>query len=307
MPLIIAVAWDEYLKLTREALGFELFKVGDKQVYLSGLLVALIIFILGVWLGRRFAHLTGRQLSRSQRVNRSAVAVVERMVFYGTVTLAVLVAMSWLGLSITSFAFLGGAVAIGVGFGAQNIINNFISGLILMFEQPIRPGDMIEIEDMLGNVEGIYARFTRVRRTDGVDVLIPNSKLLENNVINRTLTDDRIRTVVSVGVAYGSPTDQVRDLILKAVGEQQQVIHEPAEPLVIFDEFGDNTLVFDVYFWTEARTEMQVRRLRSDIRFRIDALFREAGLVIAFPQRDVHLDTLKPLEVRLIDRGDGAA
>jgi small-conductance mechanosensitive channel len=306
MPLIIAITWDEWLKLAQEALSFELFKIGDNQIELSGLVLAMAIFVAGIWLGRRFANMTGRQLSRSKRVNRSAVAVVERMVFYGTIAVAVLIAMTALGLSMTSFAFLGGAVAIGIGFGAQNIINNFISGLILMFEQPIRPGDMIEVEDMLGSVEGIYARFTRIRRTDGVDVLIPNSMLLENSVVNRTLTDDRIRTVVSVGVIYGSPTDQVRDLILQAVGEQEQVIHEPAEPLVIFEEFGDNALIFDVYIWTEAKSEMQVRRLRSDIRFRIDALFREAGLVIAFPQRDVHLDTLRPLEVKLIDR-DGPA
>jgi len=202
------------------------------------------------------------------------------------------------------FAFLGGAVAIGLGFGAQNLFNNFISGLILTFERTIRIGDLIELGEHLGLVEHIGNRCTRVKRTDGVDVLIPNSSLLENNVINWTLSDRRVRTSVVVGVIYGSPTDVVARLIRQAVDESDRVLKDP-EPVVAFQDFGDNALVFETFFWTEVGSAMELRLIRSGIRFRIDALFREADLVIAFPQRDVHLDTVKPLEVRMVPGADG--
>jgi small-conductance mechanosensitive channel len=190
-------------------------------------------------------------------------------------------------------------VAIGVGFGAQNILNNFISGWILMTEKPIRIGDFIEIAGMHGTVEGIGNRSTRIRRTDGVHLLVPNSSLLEQNFINWTLIDRTIRTTVRVGVAYGSPVRKVHDLIAQAVTAQQAVNVEPA-PLVVFEDFGDSALIFDVYLWCDVSGERDLRQIRSNIRFRITELFDEHGIVIAFPQRDIHLATANPLPVRLL-------
>jgi len=204
-----------------------------------------------------------------------------------------------LSIPLTAFAFISGAVAIGVGFGAQNIINNFISGWILMTERPIRIDDFIEIEDMHGIVEGIGNRSTRIRRTDGVHLLVPNSKLLETTVINWTLIDNSIRSMVRVGVAYGSPVGKVRDLILQAVTEQPQVKPDP-NASVIFEDFGDNALVFDAYFWRDAKSERDMRNVRSTIRFRIAELFEQHGIVVAFPQRDVHLDAPKSIPIRLV-------
>jgi small-conductance mechanosensitive channel len=197
--------------------------------------------------------------------------------------------LDFLDVPITAFAFLSGAIAIGVGFGAQNIINNFISGWILMWERPIRIGDFLEVDNAKGRVEAINTRSTRIRRVDGVHLLIPNSKLLENTVTNWTLIDQRSRTSVRVGVAYGSDCNLVRDLITQAVNEQDDVLHNP-EPKVIFDDFGDNSLAFEVYFWINARIESELRSIRSNIRFRINDLFNENQVVISFPQRDVHLD-----------------
>ena len=158
-----------------------------------------------------------------------------------------------------------------------------------MWERPIRIGDFLEVGDARGSVEAINTRSTRIRRTDGVHMLIPNSALLENTVVNWTLVDRVTRTTVRVGVAYGSPVRSVAELIEQAVCEQDSVLKEP-EPLVIFEDFGDNALVFDAYFWVHAVGDRDLRVIRSNIRFRIDTLFSENDIVIAYPQRDVHID-----------------
>ena len=207
-------------------------------------------------------------------------------------------ALSLLGIPLTAFAFATGAIAIGVGFGAQNIINNFISGWILMAERPIRIGDYIEIDAWQGTVESVGNRSTRIRRTDGVHLLVPNSLLLERTVVNWTLVDQQIRTTVRVGVEYGSPVQQVSELILQAVEGQGQVKNSPS-PNVVFEDFGDNSLVFDAYFWCDVTGEKLLREIRSDIRFRICDLFEEHGIVVAFPQRDVHLDTKDALKIQV--------
>ncbi|HEY5623196.1 MAG TPA: mechanosensitive ion channel domain-containing protein, partial [Gammaproteobacteria bacterium] len=150
-----------------------------------------------------------------------------------------------------------------------------------------------------GIVERIGNRSTRIRRTDGVHMLVPNSQLLERTVINWTLVDKQIRSIVRVGVAYGSPVHRVAELILEAVLEQPEVKRDP-EPRVIFDDFGDNALIFDVYFWCDVSTEREMRQIRSDLRFRITDLFNENGIVIAFPQRDVHFDTASPIPVEVV-------
>jgi small-conductance mechanosensitive channel len=209
-------------------------------------------------------------------------------------------AMSLLRIPLTAFAFISGAVAIGVGFGAQNIVNNFISSWILMSERPVRIDDFVEIDNSAGVVEMIGNRSTRIRRVDGVHMLVPNSQMLERIVVNWTLIDKRIRSMVRVGVAYGSPVRRVAELIRQAVVENPNVLTD-REPVVVFEDFGDNALIFDVYFWAELSCQREQRQIRSEVRFRIDELFRDNDIVIAFPQRDVRLGNLAPLEVRVLN------
>lgn len=217
------------------------------------------------------------------------VHLVQRVCYVLAIAITVITILDVINVPITAFAFLSGAIAIGFGFGAQNIINNFISGWILMWEKPIRIGDFLEVEGTKGIVEKINTRSTRLRRVDGVHMLIPNSKLLENTVINWTLVDKLMRTSVRVGVAYGSPAKQVAALIQQATEEQPEVLNDP-KPQVTFEDFGDNALIFEVNFWLNSTVEGGLRQARSKIRFRLDELFAEHDIVVAFPQRDVHID-----------------
>lgn len=208
-----------------------------------------------------------------------------------------------MSIPLTVFAFFGGAIAIAVGFGAQHIINNFISGFILMLERPIRIGDLVELNGIYGHIRHVGARSTLLRTGENIDLLIPNSQLLENVVTNWTLTDERLRTSVTVGVVYGSPSDLVTELLLQAAIESKRVLETP-KPIILFTDFGDNALSFEVHFWVKMRRIMDKRQVESEVRYSIDRLFRANNIVIAFPQRDIHFDSVRPIEIKMVDARD---
>lgn len=274
-----------------------LIAVGDAEVTVGQVTLVVLFLLLALVASRVLGRMLLRLLTRKE-VDPNVAQTIHRMFSWGFLLLIALTAMAMLQIPVTALAFISGAVAIGVGFGAQNIINNLISSWILMSEKPVRVGDFIEIDTHLGTVERIGNRSTRIRRLDNVHVLIPNSQLLERMVVNWTLMDRQFRMSVRVGVAYGSPVRKVEELLLKAALEQADVMADPP-PRAVFEDFGDNALVFDLFFWCDAAAGTELRVIRSDIRFNVERLFGENGVVVAFPQRDVHLDTTKPLEIRL--------
>jgi potassium efflux system protein len=289
----------DVLETARAVWHYEISAIDDRPITVGKVLVGIFLFVFGVSLSRYLSRQLGRRVLPRLGLEAGAAAALQSLSFYALVSLLTLLALNIINVPLTAFTLLGGALAIGLGFGSQNIVNNFISGLILFAERPIRVGDMIEVDGTYGVVEHIGPRSTRVRSFSNIHIIVPNSSFLEKNVINWTLSDDRIRTQVTVGVAYGSPTREVARLIRKAVDEQAKVLKAP-EPIVIFTDFGDSALIFDVYFWIRMRKQMDRRIVESDIRHHLDELFHEAGITIAFPQRDVHLDSVRPVEVRLV-------
>jgi potassium efflux system protein len=278
--------------------NYELTAIDDRPITVKKIITGLILLMVGYFLSRYLARLVGRRLLPRIGLDPGVTSALQTIAFYILLVTFSLFSLQLISIPLTVFAFLGGAVAIGVGFGSQNILNNFISGLILLAERPIRVGDLVEIDGLHGNVENIGARSTRVRTGANLEIIVPNSTFLENNVTNLTLSDTRIRTMVSVGVAYGSPTRDVDRLLREAVASRSDIHLEP-EPIVLFKEFGDNSLLFEIHFWINARTIMQAQKIESEVRHTIDDLCRQAEITIAFPQRDVHLDTVRPIEVNL--------
>ena len=302
-----AQSWSDWLgRLARNAHKWggqiwrmELFRAGDASITIDKIALTLIILIIGSILARRVASRIRQVTMERFHVEEGVAAPLEAGVFYTLIVFVILFALSAVRIPLTVFAYLGGALAIGVGFGAQNLIGNFISGLIMLFERPIKIGDIVEVDGVFGTVRNIGGRCSRVRRFDGIDMLIPNSAFLEKNVVNWTLADRRVRFKISVGVAYGSPTRKVEHLILQAVEEHPGVLESPA-PVVVFEEFGDSALIFSVYIWLDLGASLDSRIVRSDIRHRIDELFREAHITISFPQRDIHLDVQRPIPVDVV-------
>ena len=271
-----------------ELLSYKILTVADQAITLGSILLIPSVLIMGIILTRWIAKLITKRLV-SKKTDPNIIHLLLRMFYVIAMAILLITTLDLINVPITAFAFLSGAIAIGFGFGAQNIINNFISGWILMWERPIRIGDFLEVEEAKGIVEEINTRSTRIRRVDGVHLLIPNSKLLENTVVNWTLIDTLVRTSVTVGVAYGSPARKVADLIMQATKEQQKIVMSPA-PVVTFEDFGDNALMFEVTFWLDSTAEGGLRVMRSNIRFRLEELFEEHNIIVAYPQRDLHID-----------------
>jgi len=269
-------------------LTYTLLTVSDQAITVGDIMLIPVILILGIFLTRWAAKRLTHRLA-SKNTDPNIIHLMQRVFYVVAMAIMTVTTLDLINVPITAFAFLSGAIAIGFGFGAQNIINNFISGWILMWEQPIRIGDFLEVDGAKGVVEQINTRSTRVRRIDGVHLLIPNSKLLENTVVNWTLIDSLVRTSVTVGVAYGSPARKVAELILQATTEQKYIANKSA-PVVTFEDFGDNALMFEVTFWMDSNSEGGLRVLKSNIRFRLEELFAEHDIVVAYPQRDIHID-----------------
>lgn len=272
------------------------------SITLWQLLLALLFVIIAWLVSRYFAKFIGRKILKMMNVSDDNVVIIQRLVFFVMLGIIVVTVLSFLRVPLTAFAFISGAVAIGVGFGAKNVMDNFISGWILMSERPVHINDVVELDGQLGRIVQVGNRSTIIRRIDGAHIVIPNSTLLQSNLVNWTLLDQNIRNSVKVGVAYGSDVQKVREILFAVMKDNKSVLKDP-EPTVIFEDFGDSSLVFEIWYWARISTIRELRAIRSDLRFEIDKRFRDNDIVIAFPQRDVHLhfadDVAKQLAQKL--------
>lgn len=221
-------------------------------------------------------------------MNRGARTSITLIAVYGFWALGILVALNVLGVQSGHLAVVFGALGLGLGFGLQNIFNNFISGIILLFERPIQVGDVVEVNGTWAEVKNINVRATQVQTYDNASLLIPNSEFVSSTVTNWSFKDLRIRRNIYVGVAYGSDIELTRDTLLEIAGDAEYVLKYP-HPLVYFTDFGDSALIFRLRFWTDVDNCLSAE---TNIRFAIDRLFRERGIEIAFPQRDIHIRTV---------------
>ena len=296
------LSWSEFVQRISAwiagAWSYEITSIEDEPITISKIVYGFALLLSGYWVSRLVTAVISSRVLPKFGLSHTAIAPLRTILFYVLLVAFTFVSLDIVNVPLTVFAFMGGAIAIGVGFGSQNILNNFISGLILLVERPIRIGDLVNVDGIDANIEQIGARSTRVRTGSNLEILVPNSKFLENNVTNWTLSDTRIRTTIAVGVAYGSPVKQVITLLETSVRTHPKALENPA-PIVLFRDFGSDSLNFEVHFWVHMRKIMDCARIESDIRIKIDEQFKEAGITIAFPQRDVHLDLQTPIEVRM--------
>ncbi len=229
-------------------------------------------------------------------LEKGAQQAISSGIRYFIIGIAAIIGLNVAGIPLRSLTIFAGAFGIGVGFGMQNIINNLVSGIIIFFEKPIKIGDIIKLNgDIGGTVESINIRSTVIKTFDRTTVVVPNSKFLEGNVVNWVHGDDLVlRAKIQVGVAYGSNTELVRDCLLKVTNEHPDVLKDP-EPRVRFAEFGDSSLNFELFFWAYIDKRWMAV---SDLHFAIDRIFREKGIEISFPQRDLHIRSAVPIDAK---------
>ena len=269
-----------------------------RSVTVAKVVVAVLILVIGMWLVRHLKGFFHWLAMHRFKIEANEAHLYSRLLTYLLFIVVLVSALAFVNIPLAVFTFLGGALAIGIGFGAQTLINNFISGLILMFDRTIRMGDVVEVDGHRGRVASIGMRSSSINRFDGVEMLVPNSVFLQQNVTNWTSSDPRARYSVTVGVAYGSPTREVEQIISKAVEDQQHVLNDPP-PYVVFENFADSALTFTAYFWIELDPNVNSMVIFSDIRHRINERLAEAGIVIPFPQRDLHLVSGREIEVKI--------
>jgi small-conductance mechanosensitive channel len=195
--------------------------------------------------------------------------------------------MQTVGINLSTLTILAGALGVGIGFGLQNITNNFVSGIIILFERPIKVGDRIQVGDVYGDVVSISMRSTTVVTNDNISVIVPNSEFISSTVVNWSHTDRNVRFNIPVGVAYKEDPEKVRDLLLQIAGNEEGVLKKPV-PDVLFDEFGDSSLNFNLRVWTDTYTTTP-GILKSRLYFEIFKKFKEQNIEIPFPQRDLHI------------------
>lgn len=273
---------------TTEILNTELWHSGDYAVRLKEFILALFILSLGLIASKRLARFIRKWfLLHSKNVDVTGIYAVERLLYYFLIVACFLTSLKIVNVPLTAFAFLGGAVAIGIGFGAQNLFNNLISGFILMVQQPFKINDVVEFDGVTATVMEIDSRSTRVKTFDNYDVLVPNSYFLENKITNWTLSDKIIRGKLEIGVAYDTPAKKVEGILLKLANDHDMIIPNP-EPFVLFSDYGSSSMQFVLYFWVDTR-KVFPSRVGSDIRYRIQEIFEREGIKIPFPQMDVYL------------------
>ncbi len=291
-------AWEDFCRTVANVWSFELFGVSDNRITTGKVIMAALGLGLALLASGWLARWSSRMATRRFQMAEDQKTLLEKSVFIPVAASLVLTVLYWLNIPLTVFAFFGGALAIGIGFGAQNLMNNFISGIILLLERQIKIGDIIEVAGSTGKVTHLGSRCSRIRKFDGVELLVPNSAFLEKEVTNWTLADPHHRFDFPIGVAYGSPVEKVMGLLQSAIERQPEILREPA-PGVFFEAFGDSALTFRIYYWLELGGTLDARLVGSELRCRIERDFRAAAIEMPFPQRDLHLRSSAPISVRI--------
>jgi potassium-dependent mechanosensitive channel len=274
---------DWLLLISRAFFGFQ---IGDLTISVSAILSALIIFALAIFAARQIKNWISHQYLPTTKLDTGLRNSITTILGYVGIILAVVLAIMAAGLDLTRLAIVAGALSVGIGFGLQSIVNNFVSGLILLAERPIQSGDWVVTSGGQGTIRRISVRSTEIETFDGATIVVPNSTLITEPVTNWYHRNKQGRVIITVGVSYGSDPEQVRDLLLECAREHSLVIDNP-EPQVFFMDYGADALIFDLRAYLADIGYML--SVSSDLRFAILKKFREAKIEIPFPQRDLHI------------------
>lgn len=265
-------------------------------VTLNDVILGVLAIIIGIAAARRLPALLEIVLLARLNISAGSRYAITTLTQYGIVAIGVVLVFNLLGGSWSRIQWLIAALGVGIGFGLQEIVANFICGIILLFERPIRIGDVVTVGDTDGEVTKIRIRSTTIRNWDQKELLVPNKEFITGRLLNWTLSDPITRILIPVGIAYGSDVTQAIKLVQEAAAEHERVIEEPPTT-VSFESFGDNSLIIMLRCFVGSMDYW--RQTTSELHQSINNKFEEAGIVIAFPQRDIHLNTSQPLDVRI--------
>jgi small-conductance mechanosensitive channel len=297
--LLASPLWEVLLNLLRRPI----LTFGGIEVSVASLLTGVAVFAAFLLVSRLVRRILRDRLYPRTRLDAGVRNAINNFINYGLLTLGVLVALQAVGIRLTTLTVFAGALGVGLGFGLQNIANNFVSGLILLIERPVKTGDYVDLGTTRGVVERIGARSTLIRTRDNIAIVVPNSEFIAQTVTNWSLEDPKTRIHVEVGVAYGSDPRRVEEILIQVAKDHPIVLDYPP-PKVWFNDFGNSSLDFVLLAWVRDPATTGLHAFRSELRFAITDAFQEHGIEIPFPQRDLHLRSIdEKAAARLTPRG----
>lgn len=289
----LAEAWATILEWSIE--------IGEFDLSIGMVILACATIYLTLVFSWIFQAFLDSQILTPQKRDRGVKEAIKKLIHYSFILVGSFIAISVAGVGLEKFALLAGALGVGIGFGLQNIVNNFVSGLILLFERPIKVGDTINIDDQWGKVTHIGLRSTVFETLDRSEIIVPNSELISQKVTNWTFTTNVSRIVLAVGVAYGSPLDKVLEVLHRVANEHPDTLDEP-ESSAIFTDFGESSIDFELRVWISDIS--QRLKVKSELGQAIDRYFREEDITIPFPQRDLHVRSIEGDLQTVLGSGD---
>jgi small-conductance mechanosensitive channel len=276
----------EWIETLNQILDFQVVVIGGSAITAQHILLFTVTLLITRYASRSTRRLLSKHVLAS--VESAPRYVILRITGYAVWVVGIIVALNLLSIDLTALTVVAGALGIGIGFGLQNVVANFVSGLVLLLEQPIRIHDRITVESVEGNVADIHFRSTTIVTNDNIAIIVPNSQFINQTVTNWSHGDPTIRVHVPVGVAYGSDVDRVTHILEEVASSTDHVLKNPP-PEVRFNEFGDSSLNFELLVWSDDPPGHL--KLRSRLNYAIDAKFRQNQIQIPFPQRVVHIQS----------------
>ncbi len=267
------------------------FSLGQGQVSIMGVLTGIFTLLLLIWLALVVTNILEGWLRKVPAVNPSARVLLSKVARIILVAAAFLFAVSSVGIDLTVFAVFGGAIGVGLGFGLQKVVSNFVSGVILLMDRSIKPGDVVEISGTYGRINKLAGRYTSVISRDGREHLIPNEDMVTQTVINWTFSHRMVRRHLPVGISYKSDVDQAMKLMIEAANEVPRTLDDPA-PRVLIKGFGDSAINLELRMWIRD-AKNGVSNVASDVYYKIWQKFNENNVEFPYPQRDIHIVTGK--------------
>ncbi len=304
-------AWVQSGVWARAVWNYELLPVEDtlmvegreiratRSVTVGKSIGAVLILIGGYLVIARAIRLIFALLVARLDLSAATASLVQRWLRLIAVATLVLISVAVVDIPVKIFAFMGGALVLAFGFGAQTLLKNLISGVMLLAERPVRVGDLVEVGNVRGRITTIGIRVSTILTSQGMDMLIPNSMLVEDKLINWTYSTPEMRWELKVGVAYGSDVKQVTAMLVALALAHPEVSKEPKPPMVLFEDFGDSALIFTLRYWLKMEPGRDERRVASELRYAILEALTEAKVSIPFAERNLHLTTDAPIEIRL--------
>ncbi len=287
----------ETLRNIMEEMGkiieYPLLYINQRPITITSIIVGIIILLIFVFFSKALRKIIKTKVFPKYALDEGIQLAILRVAHYLLVGLGIIVAVQSIGLNLTSLAVVFGLLSVGIGFGLQNVASNFVSGLIILFERPIKIGDRITIGDVWGDVMNISLRATLIRTIDNISIIVPNSEFIASRVINWSHRDPKIRVHVAVGVAYGSDVPLVIKSLFEVAENHPEVLKDPL-PKVWFNEFGNSSLNFELLVWIP--DPKRKHDIISELNKGIDEIFRKNKIQIPFPQRDLHIRSSVPIE-----------